>query len=372
MNRVLLVLAAAALTAGCGGSESGDAKKPAARPALTVATTTPQRAELQVTVVANGNVTAWQEAIVGAEVSGLRIAEVRADVGDIVRKGATLATFAAETVRADLAEARATVAQAEANLADATANADRARRLQGTGAMSAAESQKLLAGEKVAQAQVQAARAALQTREVRLGQTTLEAPDDGIISSRTATVGAVVAAGTELFRLIRQGRLEWRAEVTSAELGRIAPGTVARITTASGAQLEGRVRSIGPTVDPQTRNATVYVDLKSAAGAGGAKPGMFARGEFQLGAAQALTVPQSALVVREGFSYVFRVEPDQRVAQVKVQPGRIVGDRLEILSGLDPQATIVASGGSFLQDGDLVRVSNAQAPAQPRGEPAKK
>jgi RND family efflux transporter MFP subunit len=368
-----LVLAAAAL-AGCGGNESGDARKPVARPALTVATTTPQRAELALTLAANGNVVAWQEAIIGAEVSGLRIAEVRVNVGDAVRKGDTLATFAAETLRADLAESRANVAQAEASLAEATANADRARRLQGTGAMSTAESQQLLAGEKVAQARVQAARAALQTREVRLGQTSLESPDDGIISSRTATVGAVVAAGTELFRLIRQGRLEWRAEVTSAELGRIAPGTVARITTASGARLEGRVRSIGPTVDPQTRNAIVYVDLKNGAGSAGAKAGMFARGEFELGSAQALTVPQSAVVVREGFSYVFQVEPDQRVVQVKVQVGRIVADRVEIASGLDAQATIVASGGSFLQHGDLVRVSNAPAPvpAGAKGESAKK
>jgi HlyD family secretion protein len=178
-------------------------------------------------------------------------------------------------------------------------------------------------------------------------------------------VGAVVGAGTELFRLIRKGRLEWRAEVTSAELGRITPGTPARITAASGAELEGRVRMIGPTVDAQNRNALVYVDLKSVPGpaAGSARAGMFARGEFDLGGIEALTVPQSAVVVREGFSYVFRVGPENRVSQVKIEPGRLAGDRVQVLSGLPPDAVIVANGAGFLNDGDLVRISNGTPPA---------
>jgi RND family efflux transporter MFP subunit len=201
---------------------------------------------------------------------------------------------------------------------------------------------------------------------VRLGQTAVHAPDDGIISARAATVGAVVGNGTELFRLIRKGRLEWRAEVTSAELGRITPGTRAIITATSGARLEGRVRMIGPTVDPQSRVAIVYLDVAPLPGpaAGSARAGMFARGEFDLGSQPALTVPQPAVVVREGFSYVFRVNPDHRVSQVKVQIGRIAGDRLQVLSGLTPDMRIVASGGGFLNDGDLVRVADG-APAAP-------
>jgi RND family efflux transporter MFP subunit len=282
-----------------------------------------------------------------------------------------LATFAAETIKAEVAQARANLAQAEASAAEAVGNADRARRLQGTGALSAAESHQLLTGEKTAQARVLAARAALQAQEVRLSQASLEAPDDGIISARSATVGAVVAAGAELFRLIRQGRLEWRAEVTSSELGRLVPGTAARITAASGAELQGLVRTIGPTVDPQSRTALVYVDVKPVGGpaAGSARAGMFARGEFDLGTAPALTVPQAAVVVREGFSYVFRVEPDGRVARVKIQPGRIAGDRIEVTAGLPADARIVANGAGFLNDGDLVRVADAPPAAAPRAAP---
>jgi len=182
----------------------------------------------------------------------------------------------------------------------------------------------------------------------------------------------VVGNGTELFRLIRQGRLEWRAEVTSAELGRLTTGTTATVTAASGARLSGRVRMVGPTVDAQTRSALVYVDLAPLPGpfSGSARAGMFARGEFDLGATPALTVPQPAVIVRDGFSYVYRVNPDNRVAQVKVQTGRLAGDRIEVTGGLPADARVVASGAGFLNDGDLVRIVEAPAAAVSKPNPA--
>lgn len=368
-------LLAALLLAGCGGKDKAEAKKEAAaKPALTVTTTTPTETMLPVTLTANGNLAAWQEASIGAESGGLRIAEVLVNVGDRVRRGQVLARFAADTVRAEAAQAQAALAEAEANAADAANNAARARTLSQTGAMSASQINQYITAEKTAQARVAAQRAALQSQQVRLTQTSVVAPDDGIISARTATVGAVAAPGTELFRLIRRGRLEWRAEVTSTELGKITTGTHALVTAASGARMEGRVRTIGPTVDPQNRIALVYVDVNPLPGAasGSARAGMFARGEFELGAVPTLTVPQTAVVAREGFSYVFRVNPDSRVSQVKVQIGRIAGDRLEVSSGLVAGTRIVASGGGFLNEGDLVRVSDvtvatrAGAPASAR------
>jgi RND family efflux transporter MFP subunit len=365
-SRRLCALAAALLLAACGGDDAADPKKAGTtKPALTVTTTAPQQVSLPLTLAANGNLAAWQEASVGTETAGLRIAEVRVNVGDRVRKGQVLATFASETLRAEVAQARASLAEAEAAAADAAANAQRARSLSATGALSASQINQYLTAEKTAQARVQAAQALFQAQQVRLGQTTVEAPDDGIISARTATVGAVVGNGAELFRIIRQGRLEWRAEVTSSELGRLTPGTTAMVTAASGARMEGRVRTIGPTVDPQTRMALVYVDVKPLPGAAAfsARAGMFARGEFDLGAVPALTVPQPSVVVRDGFSYVFRVNPDSRVSQVKVQVGRIAGDRLEIASGLAADARIVASGAGFLNYGDLVRLVGAAAPS---------
>lgn len=366
------VIAACVLATGgalvfSGASRAADEPKAnQPRPALTVSTAQPQRTSVPLRLAANGNIAAWQEASIGAESNGLRLTEVRVNVGDVVKAGQVLATFSAETVQADVAQVRASLLEAQANAAEAVANADRARSLQATGALSQQQIQQYTTAEKTAQARVEAAKATLNAQQLRLKYTQVVAPDSGVISARTATVGAVVGAGTELFRIVRKGRLEWRAEVTSTELRRIAPGAKVSVTAASGATVEGTVRMIAPTVDPQTRNALVYVDLPLNADL---RAGMFARGEFALGASDALTVPQEALVVRDGFSYVFVVGSDRRVQMRKVQTGRRVADRVEVLSGLDANAQVAVRGAGFLNDGDLVRVaatppasSTSQAP----------
>jgi len=346
-------------------------KKPVEpKPALTVMVVRPQLGRLPVKLTANGTITAWQEASVGTESNGLRLTEVRANVGDAVRAGQVLAVFAAESIQADVAQSRANLLEAEANAADASGNAERARTLQTTGALSTQQINQYQTSEQTAKARVEAAKAQLAVQQLRLRHAQVLAPDSGIISARSATVGAVLPSGTELFRLIRQGRLEWRAEVTSAELGRLSPGTVAYVTAASGAQLKGKVRMIAPTVNPQTRSALVYVDLPASPGMSSpAKAGMFAQGEFALGDSSSLTVPQTAVVVRDGFSYVYRLGADNRVARVKVQTGRLTGDRIEITSVLSSDERLVATGAGFLNDGDLVRVvENGKPVPAPGGQ----
>lgn len=358
------IAVAAALGLWAVNSQAADPAKPTVAPkaALTVATVQPQSAQLTVALAANGSIAAWQEASVGSEANGLRVAELHAAVGDTVQKGQLLVSFAAEGVQADVALARAALAEAQAMAAESQANADRARAVKDSGALSAQQVSQYLTAELSAKARVASAQAQLDAQLLRLKNTQVHAPDSGIISARNATVGAVVGAGTELYRLIRQGRLEWRGEVTAAELARVAPGTAVQVTAAGGAQVKGRVRTVAPTVDAQTRNGMVYVDLP---GAKGFKPGMFARGEFALGASSALTVPQSAVVVRDGFSYVYRVGADSKVKQLKVQTGRVAGDQLEVLSGVQAQDKLVASGGSFLSDGDLVKVVDAASKQAP-------
>ncbi len=331
----------------------------AVKPALTVTITRPRAADLPITLSANGNIVAWQEASVGAEANGLRLTEVHVNVGDEVKQGQVLAKFAAATIQADVAQARASLAEAVANARESAANGDRARRLQPTGAISAQQINQYLTAEQAGKARVQAARATLHAQQLRMQHTQVIAPDSGVISVRMATVGAVVGTGTELFRMIRQGRLEWRAEVMSEELGRMAPGAMATLTAANGRKIQGKVRMIAPTVDPQTRAALVYVDLPKDSGA---KAGMFATGQFELGSSDALTVPQQAVVMRDGFTFVFGMNADRRVAQIKVATGRRLGDRVEITSGVTPGTVIVASGAGFLNDGDLVK-DMPQAPA---------
>jgi RND family efflux transporter MFP subunit len=331
---------------------------------LTVTTIQPQSQNLTRSLLANGSLAAWQEAIIGAEAHGLKVTEVRVNVGDRVQRGDVLATLQSDTLRAELAQAEAALAEATANAQEAKAQSERARSLQQQGFFSNAQLSQTLAADASAQARVQSARALVQLQNVRLSQTQVRAPDAGVISARQATVGSVVGAGTELFRLIRQGRIEWRAEVTAAEIGRIQVGAPVQIKAASGQQLQGKVRMVAPSVDAQTRNAIVYVDLPHATGS--ARAGMYAQGEIALGQSQALTVPQTAVVVRDGFSYVYTVGADQKVSQLKVQTGRQSGDRVEVTSGLKADARVVASGGAFLNHGDTVRVVDTPAaPAVP-------
>jgi RND family efflux transporter MFP subunit len=319
------------------------------------------------TLAANGNVAAWQEASIGSESNGLRLAELRANVGDNVKAGQVLATFAADMVQAEAAQARASLLEAQATAAEATSNAERARTLQTTGALSQQQIEQFTTAAQTAQARVEAAKAQLQVQQLRLKHTQVLAPDSGVISARSATVGAVVGAGTELFRMVRQGRLEWRAEVTASELAALRPGMPAQVTAASGANVQGTVRMVAPTVDAQTRNALVYVDLPAHPQL---RAGMFARGSFDLGTSPSLTVPQEALVVREGFNYLFVLGPDQRVQRTKVQPGRRAGERVEILSPLDANAQVVVRGAGFLNDGDMVRTANPAEETKAKTQPA--
>ncbi|MGP1683294.1 MAG: efflux RND transporter periplasmic adaptor subunit [Giesbergeria sp.] len=345
-----------------GDAKEGEASKP--RPALAVTTIQPTRSAIRLRLPANGNVAAWQEASIGADSNGLRLTEVRVNVGDQVSAGQVLAVFAADTVQAEVAQARASLLEAKANAAEAAANADRAQTLTASGALSQQQIQQYATASQTAQARVAAAQAMLNAQQLRLQYAKVLAPDSGVISARSATVGAVLGAGTELFRMVRKGRLEWRAEVSATDLPRIHPGDKVNVTSAAGTQVAGTVRMLAPTVDPKTRNALIYVDLPKHADL---RAGMFAQGEFLLGEREALSVPQSALVLRDGFQHVFEVDADNHVVLRRVQIGQRVGERVEIVSGLKADTRIVARGGAFLNDGDLVHITEdskqKQAPA---------
>ena len=360
-----LAIAAVGITSVRADDAKTDSKKQSAtvaKPSLTVTTTKATQTDWPIKLSANGNIAPWQEAIVGAESNGLRLSDVSANVGDVVKRGQTLAQFSPDTVRADLAQQAALVAEAEAALAEAEANAARARTLQDSGAMSTQQINQYVTAAKTAAARLQSAKAARDGGQLRVSYTRVVAPDDGVISSRLATVGAVVNGGQELFRLIRKNRLEWRAEVTAADLAKVAAGQVVVVTTPTGATVSGKVRVVAPTVDTATRNAIVYVDLASNSAA---KAGMFASGEFSVGSARALSLPQHAVVLRDGMTYVYQLLAENKVSQVKVQTGRRFNDRVEVVSGLNGNETVIVNGAAFLATGDTVRVANAMTPGVP-------
>ncbi|QUY35467.1 efflux RND transporter periplasmic adaptor subunit [Acinetobacter junii] len=325
--------------------------------ALTVTVVSPEQQNWKQVFTANGNIAAWQEVVISSELSGQRLTRVNVNVGDEVKRGQILAEINSETIRADLAAAKASYAEAQAVLADAITNNKRIQQLKNTGAISAQESTQYQTSQATAQARLDAAKAQIESNQLRLAQTQVVSPDNGVISARTATVGSLAQTGQELFRLIRDHRLEWRAEVTTTDLYKLKQGMTAHVISPDPSQpkVTGQVRMIAPVIDPQTRYGLVYVDLPTTQAI---RMGMFVKGEFDLGEKTAITIPQTALLLRDGFSYVFVLDQNNRVTQKKVTTGRRQNDRVEILD-LPLNVKVVSSGTGFLTDGDLVNVAQA-------------
>jgi HlyD family secretion protein len=320
--------------------------------AMTVTTTTLRDLEIARAITANGSIYPWQEIIVGAEVGGYRVAAVYVDVGDTVKQGQELVRLHSELLNADLASKRANVQQAQATLENAASAYRRAQSLTVSGALSQADVDQLKSEELAGRARVEVAKADLEAAELRLKYTRVTAPDEGVISVRNVTVGQIAQTGGEMLRLIRKGRVEWRAEIPESRLRDIQIGQSVRLTTADGTQLDGKVRTVSPTVDNTTRSGLVYVDIKSAT----ARAGMFARGDIVLDRSSTPMLPLASIVVQDGYSYVFVVKADENIERRRVETGAVKDTMIEIVSGVQPQERVVDKGAGFLKDGDRVNV----------------
>ena len=342
-----------------GCSDSAEQLSPP-RPVLTVELVSPRRETWPESLSASGEIAAWQEASIGTELTGIRLQEVLVNVGDVVEKGQLLARFNEDALRIELAELEAMLAEASANLERADADLARADQLEKTSALSEQTIQEYRTAAKAAQALRATAQAQRDAAALRLRYAHVVAPDEGVISARTATVGAVYPTGTELFRLVLQGRLEWRAEVPAESLPLLTPGLTATVSTLDGRQVIGTLRQHSPTADSATRNAIAYVDIPPGSGL---VAGMYATGRFTLGEREALVVPESAVMMRDGNYYLMQVDAQNRIHEVKVATGRRQDEALEIIGAVERSARFVKSGGAFLTEGDLVQVAPGGAPA---------
>lgn len=353
--RLLVILSITLALAACGRGKAA----PEAQPTLTVTAgqTTMQRVVQD--VVASGAVAAWQEMSLGVELSGIRVERVLVEVGAQVRAGQPLVQLDARSLQVDLRRAEASLAQARANLELARSGAARGESLLARQLISQSNSDELRSNLSKAEAQLQSASAERDAARLRLAYATLRAPDAGVISARSVQPGQIVSAGTELIRLIRRGRLEWRAQLSEAELVRVRPGTPVRVRAPDGNEVPGKVRAVSPALDTSSRTALIYADLPEP---GALRAGMFAEGRIELGAVDASVLPREAVVVRDGYSYVFVLDAGSRVAQRRVETGQGAGDGVAIRSGLAPTDRVVIKGAGFLSDGDLVRVVGAAKP----------
>lgn len=308
------------------------------------------------TIAVYGNIVPWDELIVSAQVGGQPLAEVPARVGDRVRGGQVLARFDATMLHVEVKRLRADVEQAAAEVAQANAERDRALQLADSGGVSQQEIVQRMTAAQVAAARLSAAQAQLSARELDLQRAAVIAPDAGTISARSAQTGQVGTPGQELFRIIRQDRLEWRGEVTTVQLSRAAPGQHVVLSLPDGTEAAARVRRLSPAMDMRTRLATLYADVEPG---GPARAGMYVSGRVVLRESSALVMPASGIVVRDGYSLAFTVAQEGMVWRVKeqqVEVGRRRGKDVEILAGLSSGERVVAQGAGFLDDGDRVRV----------------
>jgi len=350
---VLVLILIALLVKRHGATANSTPAEPS--PALTVTVTTADRVPWPQVVEASGSIAAWQEAVIGARVSGLPLAEVNVNVGDEVKRGQVLARFDTSMVRAEVAEAEARLVEAKAETKQAAVNRDRALMLRQSGALSEQQILQYVTQADTAQAQQGVAEASLQAARIKLDNTRVVAPDDGVISARNATLGQVADAqsGAQLFKLIRQSRLEWRGELTPSQMGQIRVGGPVLLALPDGSQAKATVRQLAPALDANSRLGIAYADIAPGSTA---RASMYVRGRVELAATDALVVPGESVTIRDGRSYVFAVEGN-RVKQLPVTTGRRVGSQIEIVDGMKGDERIAVRGAGFLNDGDLVSIA---------------
>jgi RND family efflux transporter MFP subunit len=352
LGSVVVLLAVAA----CGRDESARAGDSGAREAVMTVTASPlERVELTRTVALNGSLYAWQDVIISSEVGGYRVAEVLVDVGDRVRKGQRLVSLSTALLEAEVATKQAALKQREAELMNAQSALDRGRTLATTNLLSKADLDRLTSEQLASQSRLESARADLETSQLRLKFTSVVAPDDGVITSRTVTVGQIAQAGAEMLRLLRNGRIEWRGEAPETRLTDLKPGQHVSVVTADGTPFHGTIRVVSPTISTNDRTALVYVDLPADERL---RPGMFARGAISIGTGPAYMVSLESVVSADGYSYVFVLGEDNVVARRRIETGAIHEATIEVVSGLEAGERIVVKGAGFLKDGDRVSVSN--------------
>ena len=358
----VLLTAFLALSA-CGGGDKEKEKAEAARStgqSVTAATATV--IDQPRVINASGTVSAWEEVPVGAETGGLVAVGVYVDEGTYVRQGQLLVKLNDDLLQAQLRQQQASVAAAEANAAREDAALARAQELRERGFLSQASLDTATANQRSARAQLASAQAALSETRTRLDQTNIRAPVAGLISSRSVTRGQIVQPGVELFRMVRDGRLELDAQVPEAELRAVRPGMGATITSDQAAGATGRVRIVTPGVDAQTRLGVARIALNPGSGL---RPGMFARAAIDVGAQPALVVPSDAVVFREGKPGVYVIGARNAVRFTPVTTGARSGDRIQVVTGLQAGQRVVVRGAGFLGEGDVVTVAPAAgAPAR--------
>ncbi len=332
---------------------------------LTVTTVKATPSDVPRLLMVTGSLAAWDELPIGTQTSGLAITEVLVDEGDKVKAGQLLARFDDKVLRADLLSKEASLREAQALATEADANIRRAEELARTGAISTRDLDARRSNALTTKARVGVAEAAKVQAIARLAQTEVRSPTDGTIAKRNARLGAVMSAGgTELFRIIRDDRVELLAEVPEIDLRQLVVGQTAELSAVdiNGKPFIGTIRIISPVVDTKSRIGTVKIDVPHDPYL---RPGMFLTAKVRTGMQSAPVLPEEAVVYRDAKSWAVVVDAAKddkghhTVTAREVQTGPRDGSRLAILSGVKPGEDVVLTGAGYLKTGDKVIITEA-------------
>ncbi len=295
-----------------------------------------------VQITGTGTIEAWQEVSVGAETGGLTAVALLTDEGQAVKQGQPL-------LKMDDVLLQAQVKQATANADQAKKAYDRAQTLFNQGYLSAAALDQ-------AQASMLTTEAGKETAETQLSLATVRAPVSGYVTERKAVLGQIVQQGAELFKIVRDGRVELNMQVVESDLHNIKPGMAVTVTSQSAGQVTGSVRIVTSQVDPDTRLGLARVSVPWSSGL---RPGMFASGSIDAGVQDVLTLPQSAIVYSENAPGVLVVGADNKVSLHKVILGDRLGNDVVVKDGANVGDKVVTTGSGFLNSGDTVKLAAA-------------
>ena len=345
-----------------GSADNGAASQEQA--VLSVEAIMPSQDDVGNTLRADGTISAKDMANVSAKVNGVAIERILVEEGDRVKAGQVLAVFDTDAMEQQVLQAQADVAEAEATLANASADAARVLPLLDIDAISKQEADRYRTAELRASATLQSSKAQLSTQRLSVANARVVAPVSGVISAKMVEVG-MVSGGEPLFTIIKDGILEWRADIDPKLIGEVSVGTPVRVSLSGGNSVMGQVSRIAPTAD-DNRQITIYASLATSTQV---RAGMYQTGEFLLGSVSKQTVPNSAIVSNDGYDYVMLItnvttkdgQSTGRIKQQRVTLGERLGARVAVTEPLPSDSQMVKQGGSFLNDGDLVNIVNAAA-----------
>jgi HlyD family secretion protein len=314
-------------------------------------------------VVATGRLVVREEAAVGSELPGYRVAAVYVDEGDWVKQGQAMAKLDDALLQAQTAQAEAALATQRANLEFKKSQLERAESLEQEGAFSKELLEQRRMETAGAKASLAASEAAVNEMKVRQSRMTLRAPVAGMVLQRAIRPGEIStgAATTPYFRISRDGLIELDAELPDAKLALIKEGASAVVTLSTGETIEGKVRFVSPRVDANTSLGRARIALPFDKIL---RPGSFAQAHFSSASSGVVSVPASAIRYEAGGPSVMLVGEGNKLKQVPVKLGERTGDFVQLVEGPPAGSRVLAVGASFSLDGDVIQpIEEGIAPA---------